>query len=85
MEALKEALEKMEDRDESYWAMKYELAEACEKNGNAKEALDLYIEVYGWNSKFRTVSDKINHLKASGAENADGKKPKERKDRVSYL
>ena len=65
--------------------MKYELAEAYEKNGNLKEALDLYTQVYGWNSKFRSVSDKIDHLKTSIAESAEQKKPKDRKDRVSYL
>jgi tetratricopeptide (TPR) repeat protein len=65
IDVLKTAIEKMEDRGESYWAMKYDLAEAYEKNGNLKEALGLYIEIYGWNSKFRSVSDKINQLRAS--------------------
>ena len=75
----------MTDRSEAYWAMKYELAEAYEKNGNVKEALDLYTQVYGWNAKFRAISDKIEHLKSSIAEGPDKNKPKERKDRVSYL
>ena len=65
--------------------MKYELAEAYEKNGNVKEALDLNMQVYGWNSKFRNVSDKIDQLKASIAESGEQKKVKGRKDRVSYL
>jgi len=83
---LKNAIEKMEDRNESYWAMKYDIAEACEKNGDLKEAFDLYTEVYGWNSKFRSVSDKIDFLKAKVAEpEIEKKTPKERKDRVSYL
>ena len=85
VEVLKDAIEKMEDRDESYWAMKYDLAGAYEKNGNLKEALDLCTQVYGWNSKFRNISDKINRLRASIVENTDQKKPKDRKDRVSYL
>jgi len=85
IDVLKTAIEKMEDRGESYWAMKYDLAEAYEKNGNVKEALDLYTEIFGWNSKYRAVSDKINQLRASIAEGTEQKKPKERKDRVSYL
>jgi tetratricopeptide (TPR) repeat protein len=85
IDALRSAIEKMEDRNESYWVMKYDLAEACEKNGDLKEALNFYTEVYGWNSKFRAVSDKIDELKVSAAKGFDQKKPKEKKDRVSYL
>jgi tetratricopeptide (TPR) repeat protein len=85
IDVLKDAIDKMEDHGEGYWAMKYELAEAYEKNGNFKEALGLYMQVYGWNSKFRSISDKINQLKTSIVESAEQKKPKDRKDRVSYL
>lgn len=85
IDVLKTAIEKMHDRGESYWAMKYDLAEALEKNGNIKEAFDCYTEIYGWNSKFRAVSDKINELKARITEGVEQKKPKDRKDRVSYI
>ncbi|MEW6054628.1 MAG: tetratricopeptide repeat protein [Nitrospirota bacterium] len=85
IDVLKDAIAKMEDRGESYWAMKYDLAEAYEKNGNLKESLDLYTEIYGWNSKFRAVSDKITQLQPRIADGTDQKKTKERKDRVSYL
>jgi tetratricopeptide (TPR) repeat protein len=85
VEVLKDAIEKMKDKDESYWAMKYDLSEAYEKNGNLKEALDLCTEVYGWNSKFRHISDKINRLRTGIVESTEQKKPKDRKDRVSYL
>ena len=85
IDALRTAIEKMEDRNEPYWVMKYDLAEAHEKNGNFNEALGLYTEVYGWNSKFRSVSDKIDELKVSAARGFEQKKPKEKKDRVSYL
>lgn len=85
IEVLKSAIEKMQDRGESYWAMKYDLAEAYEKNGNIKEAFDCYTEVYGWNSKFRAVSDKIDDLKTRITEGVEQKKPKYRKDRVSYI
>ena len=65
--------------------MKYDLAEAYEKDGKAKDALELYTEVYGWNAKFKSVSDKISHLKAQVGEDIDQKKPRDRKDRVSYI
>jgi tetratricopeptide (TPR) repeat protein len=85
VDVLISALEKMENRGESYWAMKYDLAEAYEKNGNIQEALDAYTEVYGWNSKFRAVSDKITQVRAKLPKDAEQGKPRERKDRVSYL
>jgi tetratricopeptide (TPR) repeat protein len=86
VDILKSSIEEMEDRGESYWAMKYDLADAYEKNGNLKEAFDLYTEVYGWNSKFRSISDKIENLKTKVTETDTGhKKPKGKKDRVSYL
>ena len=84
IDVLKSAIEKMEDRGESYWAMNYDLAEAYEKNGNVKEALDIYTQVYGWNSKFRAISEKIDNLKAHVTDVPE-KKTKDRKDRVSYL
>jgi tetratricopeptide (TPR) repeat protein len=86
IDVLRNAIEKMEDRGESYWSMKYDLAEAYEKKGNLKEALDLYTAVYGWNSKFRSVSDKLTNLRAKVTEDGvEQKKTKDRKDRVSYL
>ncbi len=78
------AIDTMEDRGESYWAMKYDLADAYEKNGNMKEALDTYTNVYGWNSKFRAVSERIEQLKTRMVDTTE-KKTKDRKDRVSYL
>jgi tetratricopeptide (TPR) repeat protein len=85
VDVLIRVLEKMENQGESYWAMKYDLAEAYEKNGNIQEALDAYTEVYGWNSKFRAVSDKISQVRAKLPKDAEQGKPRERKDRVSYL
>jgi pilus assembly protein FimV len=84
IDVLRTALLKMDGESESFWAMKYDLAEAHEKNGELKEALDYYRDVYGWNSKFRSVSDKINTLKTAAAEGGE-KKKKDKKDRVSYL
>jgi len=85
IDILKSAIEKIEDRDESYWAMKYDLAEAFEKNGNLREALDSYTEVYGWNSKFRDVSAKMSQINTLITEQTEKGKPKEKKDRISYL
>jgi tetratricopeptide (TPR) repeat protein len=85
IDVLRSALNKMEVKDESYWAMKYDLAEAYEKNSNFQEAFDLYTEVYGWNSKFRDVSEKLNKIGPKVAEKAEKGKPKDRKDRISYL
>lgn len=83
--AFKESLDMSKEKDESYWSIKYDLAEAYEKNGNLQEALDLFIEVYSWNSKFRSVSDKIDSLKIKISESTDKRKLKDRKDRVSYI
>jgi tetratricopeptide (TPR) repeat protein len=85
IDVLKNSLAMMEERDESYWTMQYDLAEAYEKNKNIEEALDTYMQVYGWNAKFREASEKINTLKAAVRESSDQQKLKERKDRVSYL
>jgi tetratricopeptide (TPR) repeat protein len=83
------ALDKIEVRDESYWGVKYDIAEAYEKNENLKEALDIYTEVYGWNAKFRNVAEKINLLKVMVAKPLEKPiiidKQKIRKERVSYL
>jgi tetratricopeptide (TPR) repeat protein len=80
--AFSSALMKTEPQEEASWGLKYELAEAYEKNKSTKEALQLYTEVYGWNSKFREVSEKISQLKKSV--NVEGAQ-KEKKNRVSYI
>lgn len=89
IESFSGAIAKIETRDESYWGATYDLAEAYEKNENMKEALELYTDIYGWNSKFRNISEKINLLKVMVAK-APGKpviseKQKAKKERVSYL
>ena len=85
IDMLSKTLESIKEPNESYWSIKYDLAEAHEKNNNLKEALDLYTEVYGWNARFRNVSEKVGLLKTQAAKTAEKEKPKERKDRVSYL
>ncbi|HSB30966.1 MAG TPA: tetratricopeptide repeat protein [Candidatus Sulfobium mesophilum] len=85
IDVLTKAIKEISDKDESYWAIKYDLAEAYEKNNNVKEALDLYTAVFGWNAGFRNVSEKINQLKARIAKSSEAEKTKAKKDRVSYL
>ena len=89
IESFSNVLGKIETRDESYWGVKYDLAEAHEKNGDVAEALEFYTGVYGWNSKFRNVSEKINLLKVmvAGApeKRVISEKQKIKKERVSYL
>jgi tetratricopeptide (TPR) repeat protein len=85
IDVLSKILESRTEQDESHWSIKYDLAEAYEKNNNLREALDLYTEVYGWNAKFRNASEKIGVLKTQMAKNSAKDKPKEKKDRVSYL
>jgi len=86
VDVLSGALERIDPSDESYWAVKYDLAEAYERDNNPQKALDLYTEVFGWNAGFRNVSDKVSQLKTRVGE-GEGRqeKPKEKKDRVSYL
>jgi tetratricopeptide (TPR) repeat protein len=85
IDVLGKALRDMKEKDESYWAIAYELAEAYEKNQNLKEAINLYTGVYGWSAKFRSVSDKMSQLRAHAPLIVEKEKPKQRKDRVSYL
>ena len=89
IESFSNVLGKIETRDESYWGVKYDLAEAYEKKGDVREALEFYTGVYGWNSKFRNVSEKINLLKVmvAGApeKRVISEKQKIKKERVSYL
>ena len=94
VDILSKTLEGITEHDDSYWSVKYDLAEAYEKNNQLKEALDLYTEVYGWNAKFRDVSERVGLLKPQVKSTAkelpvkEGpakEKPKEKKDRVSYL
>ena len=85
IDILDKTLVSIEVPNESYWSIKYDLAEAHEKNNDLKKALELYTEVYGWNASFRNVSEKLSSFKAQPAKSADKEKPKGRKDRVSYL
>jgi hypothetical protein len=80
----------MEARDDSYWGTIYALAEAHEKSGDTKTALDLFVKIYGWNSKFRSVHEKVNLLKqVLDTDKSDVEVIEEtlktKKDRISYI
>lgn len=93
IDAFKAALKNMDKQDEAYWGTKYDLAQAFELNGDLKNALDIYIEIYGWDSKFRDVDKKVNTLKQALSnegiieEEKDEKEeePKPKRSRISYL
>ena len=85
IEAFKGALNTLTTRDESYWSAKYDLASAYEKNGNLKEAFQIFSEIYGVDSKFRQVNEKLDHLKPLLAKEEQTPQQKEKKDRVSYI
>jgi len=65
VEAIQSALMKVTKKEEAHWGLKYDLALAYEKMEKMREALDLYTEVYGWDSKFRDVADKITICRAA--------------------
>ncbi|MCE5194561.1 MAG: tetratricopeptide repeat protein [Nitrospiraceae bacterium] len=73
VEAFSSVIKNITTRDEGYWGVKYDLAESHEKNGNIKEASELYKDIYGWNSKFRNVSEKINSLQTAYTTNTSTK------------
>lgn len=64
IDAFKNALNKIAVQDETYWSTKYDLAAAHEKNGEVDKAFEIFTEIYGWNSTFRQVDEKINLIKS---------------------
>lgn len=82
IEAFKGSLDNIKSRDESYWGAKYDLACAYERNGDTKEAFDIFSEIYGIDSKFRQVSEKVSHLRNMQSK---GETAMKKRDRVSYI
>jgi len=85
IDSFKTALAGIETRGDSYWGAKYDLGSAYEKNGNVQEAFAIFSEVYGWDSNFREVTEKLNRLKTIVGKAELPSPVKEKKDRVSYL
>ena len=86
-EPFREAIDNIASRDESYWGAKYDLACAYEKNGDVKEAFEIFSEIYGIDSKFRQVSEKLGSIKAILPKEETEVKETEvkKKSRVSYI
>jgi tetratricopeptide (TPR) repeat protein len=61
-ESFSGALIQVTPGDESIWTIKYDLAEAYAKNDNPGEALKLYTEVFGWNARYRDVTERLSLL-----------------------
>jgi tetratricopeptide (TPR) repeat protein len=92
VEALQSALMKVGGKDDAYWSLRFDLAGAYEKMGSLKEAFEIYTEIYGRDSKYRNVAEKVNALqplvKPSREQKAGGQAPDEskpKKSRVSYI
>jgi hypothetical protein len=91
VETLSAVASTLTEKDEAFWPVKYDLAEARERNGELNEALGLYTEVFGWNAGYRSVSEKVGELKsrlgvsAGRNEKPSGEEKPKKKDRVSYL
>lgn len=85
IEVLNSTVGKIKDRNEAYWALKYDLAEAYERNGNLKEAFNTYTEVYGWNAGFRDVPEKMKQVEVQMQQSAEKGKSRDQKARISYL
>ncbi len=95
IDVLTKAMSEMKESDESFWAIKYDLADAYERNNDLPKALEFYTGVYGWNAKFRNVADRLSAVRGKIARRTEPPGPqetakpaertKERKDRVSYL
>lgn len=84
IDVLYRALKDIRGKDETYWAIRYDLADAYARNGNLKEALDIFTEVFGWNARFRNVSEKMDEIRIQLSK-AGPQKTIIKKDRVSYL
>ncbi len=75
IETIEEGLKGLDKSKEEYLAMRYELADAYEKDGDIASAFNLYTEIYGMDSGFRDVAQKIETLKKAP--------PKQKKEKIS--
>jgi tetratricopeptide (TPR) repeat protein len=51
--------------EEEYHGLRYDLAQAHEAVGNTERALELYMEIYRVNARFRDVRDRVRELQAA--------------------
>jgi tetratricopeptide (TPR) repeat protein len=92
IETLEDAIKGLDKSQEEYLAMRYELADAYEKDGDIASAFNLYTEIYGMDSGFRDVAQKIEALKKAPPkqkkENISSESSQEspkKRDRISYI
>jgi len=92
IETLEDAIKGLDKSQEEYLAMRYELADAYEKEGDIASAFNLYTEIYGMDSGFRDVAQKIEALKKAPPkqkkENISSESSQEspkKRDRISYI
>jgi tetratricopeptide (TPR) repeat protein len=81
----KRALEAISPADESYLGLKFDLAEAYEKNNELDSALKLYIEIHAQNPNFKDTKRKIENLKSIIAKEGKDKIKRKTDKRVSYI
>jgi tetratricopeptide (TPR) repeat protein len=51
--------------EEEYHGLRYDLAQANEASGNPERALELYMEIYRVNARFRDVKERVRDLQAA--------------------
>lgn len=56
------AIEKLEEGSDQYVGVLYDMAEAYEESGDVEKALEMFTDVYGLNSSYREVSEKLEKL-----------------------
>ncbi len=81
------AINSVEEGTDEYLSLKYDLGDVYEKAGMLEEALGIYTDIYGINTKFREVTSRIDNLKkrVGDIKLPSKKAQKTKKDRVSYL
>ncbi len=52
-------------REEEYHGLQYDLGQAHEAAGRPEQALELYMEIYNDNARFRDVTDRVRDLQAA--------------------
>jgi len=62
------AIDAVDEGTDEYLSLKYDLANVYEKAGMLDEALSIYTDIYGINTKFREVTSRIERLKESVGE-----------------
>jgi tetratricopeptide (TPR) repeat protein len=95
IQEFKKVVDLVEPTDDGYLGAKCDLGDALVKNKDYNKALGLYLEVQSQDPKFRDVENKVKILKSmASGEKVAGKekeaepgadKPKNKKDRVSYI